>query len=110
MGVLSPPAKDDVAVTTGSTDMTHNHLDTFGFPIDIPQPPISPTSNADHVVEQGAISGTGKYQNLIAGQSLINVSFLRHPGAIRGEYQLSLNVEGGLFGVGRRLCSLTATK
>ncbi len=101
VGVLSPPAEDDVAVTSGSTDMTHNHLDTFGFPIDIPQPPISPTSNADHVVEQGAISGTGKYQNLIAGQSLINVQFPpAPPGAVRGEYQLSLNVEGGLFGIG----------
>ncbi len=101
VGLLSPPGVDDLAITSGSSDMTHNHLDTFGFPIDIPQPPINPTSNADHVVEQGAISGTGKYQNLVSGGNSISIDFpAAPPGAIRGEYQLNLNVEGGLFGPG----------
>ncbi len=101
VGTLSPPADDDSAVTTGSTDITHNHLDTFGFPIDIPQPSIAPTSNADHVVEQGAVSGTGKYQNLIAGLTFVTITFPSAPtGATHGEYQLNLNVEGGLFGIG----------
>lgn len=111
VGLLSPPAEDDVAITSGSTDMTHNHLDTFGFPIDIPQPPISPTSNADHVVEQGAISGTGKYQNLVSGGNLISITFQEAPpGATRGEYQLNLNVEGGLFGGGEAVLFFHSNK
>ncbi len=101
VGNLSPPGTDDRALTSGSTDITHNHLDTFGFPINIPTPVITPTSAADHVVEQGALSGTGKNLNLIAGLTTVNIVFPPAPGgALRGEYQVNLNVIGGLFGIG----------
>ena len=100
LGLLSPPASDDAAVTSGNTDITHNHLDNLGFPIDIPQPAIAPTSQADHVVEQGA-TGTGKNLTVIAGTTTVTIQFpLAPPGALRGEYQVNLNIVSGLFGVG----------
>ena len=54
LGVLSPPSSDDLALTSGSTDITHNHLDTFGFPVNNPNHVHTATSEADHVVVQGA--------------------------------------------------------
>ena len=54
---LSPPATDDAVVTVGSTNITHNHLDTFGFPISDPQhfhAEAQPPS-----VTQNALSGVG---------------------------------------------------
>ena len=101
VGTLSLPGADDRALTSGSTDITHNHLDTFGFPINIPTPVISPTSQADHVVEQGAVSGIGKNQSLIAGVTTVGITFPSASfGVLKGEYQINLNVNSGLFGIG----------
>jgi len=37
VGTLSSPAVDDVVISSGTTDITHTHLDTLGFPISDPQ-------------------------------------------------------------------------
>ncbi|CAI2719740.1 hypothetical protein [Nitrospina watsonii] len=59
VGVLSPPSADDVALTSGSTDITHTHLDTLGFPVNNPDHLHGATSEADHITVQGATTGPG---------------------------------------------------
>ena len=57
LGDLSSPATADSVITVGSTNITHSHLDTFGFPITDPQhfhAEASPPS-----FTQNALSGTG---------------------------------------------------
>jgi hypothetical protein len=57
VGTLSAPAVDDVVVASGTTDITHTHLDTLGFPISDPQ--------HQHIealppkITQSALSGVG---------------------------------------------------
>ncbi|MFQ5482001.1 MAG: hypothetical protein ACE5ER_04515, partial [Nitrospinaceae bacterium] len=100
VGLLSPPGMDDQAVTSGTTDISHNHLDTFGFPIDIPQPPITPTTAADHVIEQVA-NGAGQFIFLSSGTTLHSINFPTLPtGALRAEYQVNISVVSGIFGTG----------
>ncbi|MGP0566297.1 MULTISPECIES: hypothetical protein [unclassified Nitrospina] len=59
VGVLSPPSADEGALTSGSTDITHTHLDTLGFPVNNPDHLHGATSEADHIIVQGASSGPG---------------------------------------------------
>ncbi len=60
VGTLSAPAVDDVVVASGTTDITHTHLDTLGFPISDPQ--------HQHIealppkITQSALSGVGGMQ------------------------------------------------
>ncbi len=57
VGTLSAPAVDDVVLASGTTDITHTHLDTLGFPISDPQ--------HEHIealppkITQNALSGVG---------------------------------------------------
>jgi hypothetical protein len=57
VGILSPPVADDEVVTGGFIDITHNHLDTFGFPISDPQHQHSEALPPK--ITQNAISGVG---------------------------------------------------
>jgi hypothetical protein len=57
VGTLSPPAVDDVVISSGNTDISHTHLDTFGFPISDPQHQHSEATPPK--ITQNAISGVG---------------------------------------------------
>ncbi len=57
VGILSAPALDDVVVSGGSTDITHTHLDSFGFPISDPQHQHSEAFPPK--ITQNALSGVG---------------------------------------------------
>ena len=94
MGTLSAPADVDAANTTGDTDITHNHLDTLGFPVNIPNHLHTATSEADHVVIQGASSGPAGNLTITdlndVGPYSIAVTFPAPPGsALKAEYKVS---------------------
>lgn len=78
VGTLSAPAVDDVVISSGTTDITHAHLDTLGFPI------IDPThfhteSTEPPVVVQNALSGVGTNTiQLSSGQE--HLIFFPEPG------------------------------
>jgi hypothetical protein len=57
VGILSPPVADDEVVTGGSIDITHTHLDSFGFPISDPQHQHAEASPPK--ITQNALSGVG---------------------------------------------------
>ena len=57
VGILSAPALDDVVVSSGTTDITHTHLDSFGFPISDPQHQHS--ESLPPKITQNALSGVG---------------------------------------------------
>ncbi len=57
VGTLSAPAVDDAVVSSGTTDITHTHLDTFGFPISDPQHQHSEALPPK--ITQNALSGVG---------------------------------------------------
>ncbi|MBT5632090.1 MAG: hypothetical protein HOJ13_05110 [Nitrospina sp.] len=57
VGTLSSPAVDDVVISSGNTDITHTHLDTFGFPITDPQHFHAEASAPSFT--QNALSGVG---------------------------------------------------
>lgn len=57
VGTLSAPAVDDVVVSSGTTDITHTHLDTFGFPISDPQHQHS--ESLPPKITQNALAGVG---------------------------------------------------
>ncbi len=64
VGTLSAPAADDVVLSSGTTDITHTHLDTLGFPISDPQ-----HQHAEALppkITQNALSGVG---GLLIGKS-----------------------------------------
>ncbi len=70
VGTLSAPALDDVVVSGGTTDITHTHLDTFGFPITDPQHNHSEAQPPK--ITQNALSGTGNLTiSLNSGQEHI---------------------------------------
>ena len=94
VGTLSSPADVDLASTTGDTDITHNHLDTLGFPVNTPNHLHPATSEADHTLIQGASSGPGG--NLIItepadiGPYSVAVTFPSPPvSALKTEYKVS---------------------
>jgi hypothetical protein len=57
VGTLSAPAVDDVVISSGNTDITHTHLDTFGFPISDPQHQHSEALPPK--ITQNALTGIG---------------------------------------------------
>jgi len=57
VGTLSAPAVDDVVVAGGTTDITHTHLDTLGFPISDPQ--HQHFESLPRQITQNALSGVG---------------------------------------------------
>lgn len=57
VGTLSAPAVDDVVVASGTTDITHTHLDTLGFPISDPQ--HQHFESLPPKITQNALSGVG---------------------------------------------------
>ncbi|MZH02249.1 MAG: hypothetical protein F3745_02265, partial [Nitrospinae bacterium] len=57
VGTLSAPALDDVVISSGTTDITHTHLDSFGFPISDPQHQHSEALPPK--ITQNALSGVG---------------------------------------------------
>ena len=57
VGTLSAPAADDVVVSSGTTDITHTHLDSLGFPISDPQHQHSEALPPK--ITQNALSGVG---------------------------------------------------
>ncbi|MBT5551687.1 MAG: hypothetical protein HOJ79_14550 [Nitrospina sp.] len=57
VGSLSSPAVDDVVVANGNIDITHTHLDTFGFPISDPQHQHAEAQPPK--ITQNALSGVG---------------------------------------------------
>ncbi|NIQ97535.1 MAG: hypothetical protein GWN87_27690, partial [Desulfuromonadales bacterium] len=93
-GTLSSPADTDGASTTGDTDITHNHLDTLGFPVNTPNHLHTATSEADHVVIQGASSGPAGNLTITdpgdVGPYTINVTFPSPPsGVLKTEYKVT---------------------
>jgi hypothetical protein len=105
IGVLSPPASADTASTTGSTDITHNHLDTLGFPVNIPNHQHTATTEADRVVIQGASSGPAGNLTITdptdIGPYTITVTFPAPPaGALRSEYKVSWRYKTITFSTG----------
>ena len=70
VGTLSSPAVDDSVISSGTTDITHTHLDTLGFPISDPQ--HSHTENQPVKVTQNAIGGISELDVVLSsGQSHI---------------------------------------
>ncbi len=68
VGTLSAPAVDDVVVASGTTDITHTHLDTLGFPISDPQ--HAHTESLPPKITQNALSGVGgQLISLSSGQT-----------------------------------------
>jgi len=94
VGELSPPAADDVALTSGSTDITHTHLDTLSFPVNNPDHLHGASSEADHIVVQGASSGPGGDQHITGpndiGPYQLDIDFPAPPtGALKAEYRVN---------------------
>lgn len=94
VGTLSSPADVDLASTTGDTDITHNHLDTFGFPVNLPNHLHSATTEADRVVIQGASSGPAGNLTITdpgdIGPYSIGVTFPSPPiSPLKTEYKIS---------------------
>ncbi len=105
VGTLSSPADVDLASTTGDTDITHNHLDTFGFPVNIPNHLHTATTEADRVVIQGASSGPAGNLTITdpndIGPFSIAVTFPAPPsGTLKAEYKVTWRYKTVTFASG----------
>ena len=105
VGTLSSPADVDLASTSGDTDITHNHLDTLGFPVNTPNHLHTATSQADRVVIQGASSGPAGNLTITdpadIGPYSISVTFPSPPGsALKTEYKVSWRYRSITFSSG----------
>ena len=98
VGTLSSPALDDVVVSSGTTDITHTHLDTFGFPISDPQ--HSHTENQPVKVTQNAIGGISELDVVLSSGDTHVITF-PDPGAgtwSTVEYSIGFEFAGTLSG------------
>ncbi len=98
VGVLSAPAVDDVVVSSGTTDITHTHLDSFGFPISDPQ--HQHTEALPPKITQSALSGIGGLTiSLGSGQQHIITFPDPGPGTwATGEYGIGFEWTGTISG------------
>jgi hypothetical protein len=98
VGTLSAPAVDDLVISSGTTDITHTHLDTFGFPISDPQ--HSHTENQPVKVTQNALGGISELEfNLSAGQEHIITFPDPGPGTwSTAEYSVGFEFTGTISG------------
>lgn len=106
VGILSPPADADAALTTGFTDITHTHLDTLGFPVNNPNHLHIATSEADHVEEQGLSAGGGDNYHLTGpfdtGPFSVAVTFPPPPAGtvLKAEYKVRWKLRSITFSIG----------
>lgn len=100
VGTLSAPAVDDAVVSSGTTDITHTHLDTFGFPISDPKHQHSEALPPK--ITQNALSGVGgKDISLRSGQHHIITFPDPGPGTwATAEYGIGFEWRGTITGPG----------
>lgn len=102
VGQLSPPSADDLALTTGSTDITHTHLDTLSFPVNNPDHLHGASSEADHIVVQGASSGPGGDHHITGpndvGPYQLDIGFPPPPaGGLKADYRVNWRFKSVTF-------------
>jgi hypothetical protein len=108
VGTLSAPAVDDVVVASGTTDITHSHLDTLGFPISDPQ--HQHTEALPPKITQNALSGVeGQLIVLFSGQ--FHTITFPDPGPGTWdtvEYGIAYEWQGTVVGSGTKVVSVTS--
>ncbi|MBC8284337.1 MAG: hypothetical protein H8E32_11035 [Nitrospinae bacterium] len=108
VGTLSAPAVDDVVVASGTTDITHTHLDTLGFPISDPQ--HHHTESLPPKITQNALSGVGgQVISLSSGQTHLITFPDAGPGTwATGEYGIAFEWTGTASGGSYKAVSATS--
>ncbi len=108
VGSLSAPAVDDVVVASGTTDITHTHLDTLGFPITDPQHQHS--ESLPPKITQNALSGVGGQVIILTSGQTHTISFADPgPGTwATAEYGISFEWTGTAAGGSFKAVSATS--
>jgi len=107
VGTLSAPAADDVVVASGTTDITHTHLDTLGFAISDPQ--HQHTEALPPKITQSALSGVGGMLIFLGGGQTHTITFPDPGPGTWATVEYGIAFEWGGTAVGGSYKAVTAT-